>query len=142
MKNNQLLIFLVLILGLAGCAAAPVETAESSASTPVAGPSTPVADSSTPVAESSTPAASAAGDSTEVVTGLAVENADTAPLADVVSAEYKNAVICRKERVTGSHFPQKVCRTRGEIDALREENQRALNRNNSTGFGANGPEAR
>lgn len=123
MKNNQLLPFFVLIFGLVGCATAPPETAESSASEATA---------TTPTAS-----ASATVDAKEVHAGLAVETADTTPLEEVVAAEHESAVICTKERVTGSHFPQKVCRTRAEIAAQREASQNALNRNNSTGFGAN-----
>tara|TARA_Y100001933_G_scaffold46841_1_gene44681 strand:- start:3159 stop:3449 length:291 start_codon:yes stop_codon:yes gene_type:complete len=37
-----------------------------------------------------------------------------------------NEVVCRRERVTGSHMRQKICHTRAEWDELREESQRMM----------------
>ena len=37
-----------------------------------------------------------------------------------------NEMVCRYERVTGSHMRQRICHTRREWDQLREASQRAL----------------
>jgi hypothetical protein len=37
-----------------------------------------------------------------------------------------NEMVCRYERVTGSHMRQRICHTRGEWDQLREASQRAI----------------
>lgn len=99
----------ILLMGLVGCASSP------SAPSELEGASTQA--------------------TAEVTEASAVANEAEVP--KVASAGSPDDVICTREKVTGSHFSRKVCRTRGEIEAEREAHQRALDRVNSTGFGAN-----
>ena len=108
----------ILLMGLVGCASSP------SAPSELEGASTQA------TAEGASTQATA-----EVTEASAVANEAEVP--KVASAGSPDDVICTREKVTGSHFSRKVCRTRGEIEAEREAHQRALDRVNSTGFGAN-----
>jgi hypothetical protein len=42
------------------------------------------------------------------------------------TTESPNDVICRRQRVTGSHRMEKVCRTRAEIEQTTDETQRSI----------------
>ena len=46
------------------------------------------------------------------------------------STKDKDEMVCRRVRVTGSHFKQRVCRTRGQMEAEREAAQRQAQRYN------------
>ncbi|MFT7133405.1 MAG: hypothetical protein ACI81O_002121 [Cyclobacteriaceae bacterium] len=54
---------------------------------------------------------------------------DTDIITNAALSESKPAAddkICTRERVTGSHFSKKICRTRAEYDALQLETQELL----------------
>lgn len=117
MQNNKLLAVCLFVISLAGCAASPeVATSPAADATAVSG---------------------AFKDSGASDVAVAADAAAQAKAAKLAAAESPDDVICKRERVTGSHFPQKICRTRAQIEAKREADQKALQRNNSTGFEAN-----
>ena len=62
---------------------------------------------------------------------------DNAEYAKIAGVESPDDVICVREKVTGSHFSQRVCRTREQIEAQRKADQEQLERVNSTGFVTN-----
>jgi len=45
----------------------------------------------------------------------------------------KSGLICKREKVTGSNFPRKVCRTQEQIDAQREADQKSIRDINPAG---------
>ena len=51
------------------------------------------------------------------------ENAEAAKARSDAAA---SDVICRKENVTGSHFPKKVCYTRDQLREMKESADRAM----------------
>jgi len=118
MKNSTLVVIVIWVVSMAGCVSNPTAPTEA-------------VQADAPVTNSKEVLASGA------------ESVDTAApsperVAELASAESPDDVICRREKVTGSHFARKVCRTRAQIEAEREAHQQALQRVNSTGFGANG----
>ena len=58
-------------------------------------------------------------------------DAPAVPMVANVSGEAdnpdKNALVCRREKSTGSHRVTRVCRTRAEIERRRAEDQNAFN---------------
>lgn len=54
-------------------------------------------------------------------------DAPDTPLAASAQPEYDpDEMICRRERETGSKFTTKICRTRAEIEARREQDQKIM----------------
>ena len=52
--------------------------------------------------------------------------------------QHRDDIVCRREKVTGSHRREKVCRSRGESNAARDETHEALREaNRRTGSSAN-----
>lgn len=58
-----------------------------------------------------------------------------AALARAERKKKQSNLICTREKLTGSNFRQKVCRTQEEIKARREADQRAIRQINKTGAG-------
>lgn len=77
--------------------------------------------------------------------GLAEQSAGIAQLREVAAQTETGSpddVICRREVRTGSHFSTRVCRTRAEIEAAREDSQEFLrDRQSRSGVGGSGGEA-
>ena len=46
-----------------------------------------------------------------------------------------NAIICRREKPTGSNMARRVCRTRAEIEAREEKDQDTLRRSRASQTG-------
>lgn len=53
---------------------------------------------------------------------------EPAPAAQTQAADAsaKSDVVCHTEQVTGSRFPKKVCRSRAEMEAQKQDDQDAL----------------
>ena len=45
----------------------------------------------------------------------------------------KPKMVCKRERVTGTHIRQRVCRSQAQIDAEREDTQRAVRGTSAAG---------
>ena len=77
--------------------------------------------------------------------GLAEQSAGIAQLREVAvqsGTESPDDVICRREVRTGPHFSTRVCRTRAEIEATREDSQEFMrDRQSRSGVGDSGGEA-
>ena len=58
-----------------------------------------------------------------------------AALARAEREKKRSNLICTREKITGSNFRTKVCRTQEEIEARREADQRAIRQINKTGAG-------
>ena len=60
----------------------------------------------------------------------AVEMIEVPPLEKTAAAvpEQRSEMVCHRERVTGSHRFEKICRLRSDMDKTREETHRALRR--------------
>lgn len=108
----------MLIGGAAGCASPPPPAAAPGADS-VATAST----SNEAVAGSE--ATAGANDEENIIKDI---EAPRVALTSVPIADPRDEMVCRREHMTGSHFSEKVCRLRSEIDQTREETQRVLRR--------------
>lgn len=106
-----------LVLGLAACAS----------SGPQSGglPASNNAENSIPVASAGTNEAHATAPTAEGGVIDYVE-APTVEKSAAKEPEQRDDDICRRERVTGSHRVETVCRSRGETKATRDETHEAL----------------
>lgn len=89
-------------------------------------------DSPVPVGEADT--APVTSDTSEVDSMVAQVDGSEADAA----VEDPNAIVCVRERITGSRIPKKVCMTRAERDRIREINQENFE-NNKRKVGKNSP---
>ena len=49
-----------------------------------------------------------------------------AKIAKAENKKKKSGLICKREKVSGTHFRQKICRTQEEMDAQREHDQQMI----------------
>lgn len=112
----RLIISMAILFGAAACASSP-PPAQLAAADTVATANT----SNEAVAGSEATAGAKDEEST-------IESVE-APQVALTSAPVPEAIdelVCHRERVTGTHRMEKICRYRSEMDRTREETQRAL----------------
>lgn len=70
------------------------------------------------------------GNRSEVKETLAQIDKATEKNKEVVVKVDDQEVICRREHVVGTRFPQRVCKTRAQIEQERDRSQQTLQRHN------------
>ena len=78
---------------------------------------------STPTEQTDTGGVIPVDKSVTASTEIEAHEATVAQYNETVSY-YKNKVVCTRQRVTGSHFKVRICRTVAQIEREREEAQR------------------
>jgi len=118
-----------LVLGLVACASSGPQSSGLPASSTAEDPKLVA---SAQVNEAPATAAVVEGEVIDYVEAPTVEkNAMQEP-------QHRDDIVCRREKVTGSHRREKVCRSRGESSAARDETHEALREaNRRTGSSAN-----
>ena len=114
----RLIISTAILVGMIACA---------SSAPPAAAPkadSVAVTNTSNEAIASSEATASSSDDESVIEMAKVAPVAKTAALA----SQPRDELICHRERSTGSHRLEKVCRLRSEIDETREETQKVLRR--------------
>ncbi len=91
------------------------------------------------------PATEADASASPAPDGLAEQSTEIAQLREVAVQSVTGSpddIICRREVRTGSHFSTRVCRTRAEIEAAREDSQEFMrDRQSRSGVTGSGGEA-
>ena len=91
------------------------------------------------------PAAEGDASASPAPDGLAEQSTEIAQLREVAAPSGTGSpddIICRREVRTGSHFSTRVCRTRAEMEAAREDSQEFLrDRQSRSGIGGSGGES-
>ena len=65
--------------------------------------------------------------------GIVEAGEDTAAVAETSSGDDPNEIICRREQVTGTNFRRRVCLTRAEREAARQQTREEMQQRQSSG---------
>lgn len=108
----RLIILVAILAGMAACASSAPPSAASSAD-------------SVAVTNTGNEAVASSSDDKSII-----EMTEVPPLAKTAAAatEPGDEMICHRERMTGSHRLERVCRLKSDMDKTREETQKALRR--------------